>query len=417
MTEEILGAITSDKVETDNTNFATLKADQTCEEALVPRDNAVRQLNWQVTLEKGSVYNPQEDIGIYAREVDCKYGVQVDGTVFGSDGVSIEHGGSVHSAGDGDGDPPVIGARILGSVISEGSVEVTSPDAKMDDWEGRPVSVYGDVLGGHVSIEEPTVVYGNISAEQMLWIDAPTLVFGDVRSGGSIEATDLFAFSGTAHDDISFGKRVVTVNPVVRSETGTISMANDVFVFDSATLAAIQDGHDIDHVSIGPWLFEDEALQEGGRLVPADVIDHGEGELATRAWRTVSTSESEYRYIESLLDRYVDDFRRDPPDIDQFRYAGLGSIGETDGPSESGITIEHQGEGDVVFGDQDKQIDQDTLTKIDNSVSEVTETTTVHDERTTIEDSVVNRSDIGNDDDSAPESETDSPTTQQDGGR
>ncbi|WP_436908547.1 hypothetical protein [Halosimplex marinum] len=394
MTDEILGAITSDKVETDNTNFATLKADQTCEEALIPRDNPVRQRNWQVTLEKGSVYNPQEDIGIYAQEVDCKYGVQVDGTVFGRDTVSVEHGGAVHgAAGDGDDEPPVIGARILGSVVAEGSIEVVSPDSKLDDWEPRPVSVYGDVVGGHVSFEEPTVVYGNVTAEQMLWVDAPTVVFGDVRSEGSIEATDLFAFSVTARDDVNLGERVVTVNPVVRSAEGSISMADDVAVFDSATLARTRDAHGIDEVALGLWVLDDDAVWEGGRLVPDDVFDHGDGEIATRAWRTVSEPDSEYRYIESLFTRSVDQYRRDPPDIDQFRYGGLASMADS-GPDEGGVTVEHSGEGDVVLGDQDKEIDSEDLTKIDNSVTDVTERTTVHDERTTIEDSVLKDTEV-----------------------
>ncbi|MFB6151300.1 MAG: hypothetical protein ABEJ40_05785 [Haloarculaceae archaeon] len=396
MTEEVLGAITSDKVETDNTNFATLKADQTCEEALIPRDNAVRQLNWQVTLEKGSIYNPQEDVGVYAQEVDCKYGVQVDGTVFGRDAVSVEHGGAMHSAASDEGEAaPVIGARVLGSVVSDGSVEVVSPDSKLDDWEPRPVTVYGDLVGGHVSIEEPTVVYGNVLAEQMLWVDAPTVVFGDVRSEGSLEATDLFAFSITARDEVTLGERVVTVNPVVRSDEGTITLVDDVAVFDSATLARVGDAHDVDSVAVGPWVLDEETVWEGDRLVPADVIDHGDGELATRAWRTVSEPDSEYAYVQSLLQRHVAEFRRDPPDIEQFRYGGLVSVGESSPDDDGGVTVEHHGEGDVVLGDQEKEVEEEDLTTIDNSVTDVTETKTVHDERTTIEDSVLNRSDVG----------------------
>jgi len=397
MTDEVMGAITSDKVETDNTNFATLKADQTCEEALIPRDNAVRQLNWQVILEKGSVYNPQEDVGIYAQEVDCKYGVQVDGTVYGRDTVSLEHGGAIHSAVSEEGeDPPIIGARILGSVVSDGSIDIESPDSKLDDWAERPVTVYGDLLGSHVSIEEPTVVYGNLVAEQMAWIDAPTMVFGDVHSEGAIEATDLFAVSISARDDVTLGENVVTVNPAVRSVEGEITLADSVGLFDSATLAAIQDANDIDDITLGPWVLAADEVWDGSTLVAADVLDQGDGQLATRAWRTVNEPHEEYAYIQSLLGRYVEEYRRDPPDIEQFRYGGLASLGGMGSPGgDAGITVEHEGEGDIVLGSQQKEVREEDLTKIDNSVTDVTERTTVHDERTTIEDSVVNRSDVG----------------------
>ena len=179
MAEEIQGAITSDKVETDNTNFATVKADQTCEEALVPRENAFRQLTWQVTMEKGSVYNPPEEIGIYAEEVECKYGVQVEGDVFGRQGVSIEHGGAAHSASD---EGETIGARILGSVVSEGQIEVIEAGSKLEDHEERPVTIYGDVVGSHVSFDRPTIVYGCVRAGRTLRVNAPTVVLGDIYS-------------------------------------------------------------------------------------------------------------------------------------------------------------------------------------------------------------------------------------------
>jgi predicted acyltransferase (DUF342 family) len=404
MTDEILSSITSDKVETDNTNFATLQADQTCEEVLIPRDNPVRQLNWQVTLEKGSVYNPQENVGIYAKEVECKYGVQVDGTVFGRDSVSVEHGGARHSAVENEeGGTSTIGARILGSLISEGSTDIVEPDAKLDDWEARPVTVYGDLIGGHVSIERPVIVYGSVVAEQMLWVDAPAVVLGDVRSNGSIEATDLFAFSITARDDLTLGRNVVTVNPTIWSEEGTVTFADDVGILDSETLATVQEEHELDGVSLGPWLFDEEAVWEGSRLVDADITPRGDGELANRAWRTVAEPAAEYEYIRSFLDGQVENHRRDPPDIDQFQYAGLTSVEESSAGGATGVSIEHDGDGDIVVGSQNKQIEKEDLTKIDNSTTDVTEETDIHDERTTIEDSVVNRSEIGSGETSSDE--------------
>lgn len=384
MTDEIQGAITSDKVETDNTNFATVKADQTCEEALVPRENAFRQLTWQVTMEKGSVYNPPEEVGIYAEEVDCKYGVQIAGDVFGRQGVTFEYGGAAHGAADTD-EP--LGARVFGSVVSEGQVEVTDADARLDDWAERPVQVYGDVKGSHVTFDRPTVVYGCVHAEQTLRANAPTVVVGDVYSGGMVEAADLFAFSVTAHDDVTLGGNVAVVNPVVRSETGSVRITDRVGIFVPEIFEQVSAGNDVD--APGLWLFDVDAVWENA-LLPSDVTDHGDGEVADRSWRTVNElGDDYYEHVRALFRESVRATRRDPPEIEEFRYGGLGSVGGGD------TTIE----GDVVVGEQTKTVEDHDVTNVDQSTTEVDKSTEVHDESTTVEDSVVNRSDIGGDGD------------------
>ncbi|WP_251342724.1 hypothetical protein [Haloplanus halophilus] len=377
MPEEAKGAITSDKVETDNTNFATVRADQTCEEVLVPRENAYRQLNWQVTLEKGSIYKPQEDVGIYADEVDCKYGVQIRGDVFGRSAVSLEHGGAVHSGADDGESAPVVGARVVGSVVSEGQVDVTAPGSRMDDWEPRPVQVYGDVIGDHVTIEEPTVVYGTVSAETTLRANAPLVVVGDVRSEGIVEASDLVAVSVSARDDVTLGHDVAVVNPEIRSDEGTLTIADRVGILTPELLEHVRANNDVD--AVGPWVFDVDAVWEGSALVPADVSDHGQGQIADRAWRTVEEPTERRAKVRKTVESMIERTRKHPPDIEEFRYASVGSVGGTE------ITVE----GDVVAGDQRKTVDEST-TAIDRS-------TEVHDESTTVEDSVVNRSDIAGD--------------------
>jgi len=384
MADEIQGAITSDKVETDNTNFATVKADQTCEEALVPRENAFRQLTWQVTMEKGSVYNPPEEIGIYAEEVECKYGVQIEGDVFGRQGVEIEHGGAAHSA---SGDGGTIGARILGSVISEGQIEVTDPGSKLDDWEEQPVTVYGDVVGSHVSFDRPTVVYGCVRAERTLRANAPTVVLGDVYSEGMIEASDLFAFSIAAADDVTLGANVAVVNPTVRSETGSVRIAESVGLLVPELYEHIVGGNDLD--AVGLWIFDVDAVWQNA-LYPVDVTEHGDGEAADRAWRTVNELDEEYYAdLRRIFDEAIEATRKDTPDIEEFRYAGITSLDDLGG--ETSI------EGDVVVGTQEKTVEETDITEIDQSTTDVDvdRSTEVHDESTTVEDSVVNRSDIG----------------------
>jgi len=394
MTEEALSAITSDKVETDNRTFATVQADQTCEEPLVPRENAFRQLDWRVTVEKGAIYNPQERVGIYGQEVDCKYGTQVDGDVFGRSEVSLEYGGASHAAAADEGEePPTIGTRILGSVLSEDSVEVVGPDARLDDWAERPVKVYGDVLADHVRIERPTVVYGNVVADQRLLVDAPLVVVGEARSEGSLEASDVCAFSVSARNDVVLGTNAVVVNPVVRSGEGSITLADDVGILDSETLATVQAEHDVEAVSLGPWVFEEPAVWAGSVLTDADLSSDGAGEKLSRAWRTVREPDAEYAYVQHLFERQVEAYRKDPPDVEQFRYVGVGSIEEMD--AGAGITVEHDGDGDVVLGSQDKRVQRDDSVTVDRSTTEIDESTTVHDDRTTVEDSVVKDADIG----------------------
>jgi hypothetical protein len=394
MTDEFTSTITSDKVETDNRTFATVRADQTCEEALIPGEEPFRQLEWSVTLEKGSVYNPEEEAtGIYAEEIDCKYGVQIGGDMFGRNGISLAHGGSVHSSLGDDEENPVIGTRVLGTVASEGKVEVTEPASKAEDWEERPVTIYGDLFGSHITIDRPLLVYGNIVAENTLRVDAPTVVLGDVRSEGIIEASDLFALTIFATKDIVLGTNAVTINPVVHSAEGEVTLADRVGVLDSGTLATIQEENDLDRIAFGPWLFEEDALWEPSVLYQDDVMSHGDGEVATRTWRTVTEPSEEYAYIQSLVESQVRAFRKDPPDIEQFRYAGLGSVDDME--SGPGVEIAHTGDGDIVMGSQQKSVTETTHTAIDNSETRVDQSTEVHDESTTVEDSVVNRSEIG----------------------
>jgi len=380
MTEEVKGAITSEKIETDNTNFATVRADQTCEEVLVPRENAYRQLNWQITFEKGSVYKPQEDVGIYADEVDCKYGVQIRGDVFGRSAVGLEHGGAAHSGADrADGETPVVGARVIGSVLSEGQVDVTEPASRMDDWKPRPVQVYGDVVGDHVTVEAPTVVYGTVNAETTLRANAPLVVVGDVRSEGIIEASDLFAFSVSARDDVTLGHNVAVINPELRSDEGSLTIADRVGVLTPDLLERIHEGNDVD--AVGPWVFDVDAIWEGSALVPADISDHGQGQVTSRAWRTIEEPTESRSKARRLFESMIERTRKRPPDLEEFRYAGVGSAA---GGTE--ITVE----GDMVVGEQEKRVDEST-TAVDRS-------TEVHDESTTVEDSVVNRSDLSDGD-------------------
>jgi hypothetical protein len=395
MTEESKGAITSDEVETDNREFATVKADQTCEAALVPRENALHQLNsWQVTVEKGAVYNPQEEVGIHAKTVDCKYGTQINGTVFGSDTVSIEYGGAAHS-GDGD---ETIGTRIFGSVISEGRTEFVTPEAKMDDWDERPIRVYGDVMGEHVTFEEPTIVYGSVIANETFRTNAPTVVLGDVRSDGIVETSDLFAFSITATSNILLGENVAVVNPVIRSEAGRIVITDSVGIFTPGIFEQIRQNNDIE--AIGPWVLDVGAVWESS-LLPVDITDSGDGMVASRTWRTVEEPKAEdYERIREMFEELIRATRKNEPDIEESRHTGVGSLGNIvagDGRSD---------EGDMTPGSQEEPLKDTGITQdesettIDQSTETHDESTTDVDQNTTGEERTVTRSDADNGGDS-----------------
>lgn len=382
MTEEIQSAITSDKVETDNTNFATVRADQRCETALVPRENPFRQLSWQVTVEKGAVYSPQEDVGIYAQEVECKYGAQIDGDIFGRESVTVEYGGAVHGGTDGK----TIGARVLGSLFSEGEVDVTAAGAQLEDWEEAPVTVYGDIVGEFVTVDRPTIVYGSVHAEQAFRTNALTVVLGDVRSEGVVEASDLFVFSLSAQEDIVLGDNVIVVNPVIRSEWGSIRFPSQIGLFHPELYTILREHHGID--TVGFWVFDQEEVWQT-TLSTEDVRAHGDGQVVDRSWRTINEpGDDYYERLREVLEEVTRATRKDPPDVEEFRYAGITTLDSGSGET----TIE----GDVVVGSQEKTVEDTDMTKIDQSTTEIDQSTEVHDESTTVEDSVVNRSDIGN---------------------
>jgi hypothetical protein len=127
-------------------------------------------------------------------------------------------------------------------------------------------------------------------------------------------------------------------------------------------------------------LFDVDAIWERNALVPADVSAHGDGQIASRAWRTVEERADRREEIRATHRSMIERTRKQPPDIEEFRYASVGSAA-----GGTAVTVE----GDMVLGDQEKAVDQST-TGVDRS-------TEVHDESTTVEDSVVNRSDIGTD--------------------
>jgi hypothetical protein len=176
---------------------------------------------------------------------------------------------------------------------------------------------------------------------------------------------------------VTLGRNVAVVNPEIRSDEGTLTLADRVGVLTPGLFEQIRANNDVD--AVGPWVFDVAAVWERSALVPADVTDHGSGQIASRAWRTVEDPAESRERARKLFVSMIERMRKHPPDIEEFRYEGIGSVGG--GGTE--ITVE----GDVVAGDQRKSVDRST-TQVDKS-------TEIQDESTTVEDSVVNRSDIG----------------------
>ncbi len=310
---------TTGAVETDDRNYARVRAGETCRQVLLPQANPRTQRDWRVTLEAGARYAPPDETGIYAKEVDCKHGVQSNADVFGRDTVSMAAGGVRHELDD---DAAVLGTRVLGSVLSEGSIHTTTPASRGADFEQRPVIVFGDVIGSHVTIEEPLIVYGNVAAKQTLRVDAPTLVMGETRSDGTLDASTLGTLSIAAQEDITLGESVLVANPLVRSFAGDIDLAEPVGLLDSPTLKRLQTAYDREAVPLGRWLFEESAAWEPGVLGPADVRPHDGGTVACRAWRTIEESVSEYEFLRRGIAAQVADIRAEPPGIDAMPPAG-----------------------------------------------------------------------------------------------
>lgn len=311
---------TKHAVETDERNYARVQAGETCRQVLIPQSNPHTQRDWRVTLAPGARYAPPDGTGIYAKEVDCKHGVQSSADVFGRDTISMAAGGTAHELDSGE--QAVLGTRVLGSVLSEGSIHTTTPASRGDDFEQRPVIVFGDVLGGHITIEQPLIVYGNVAAEQSLRVDAPTLVMGETRSEGKLDASTLCTLSIAAQEDISLGEQVLVTNPLVRSMAGDIELTEPVGLLDSLTVSRLQDECGRDQIPLGQWLFDESAAWEPGVLRTADIRPHEGGTVASRAWRTVEESVPEYEFLRRSIASQVAEIRSNPPSIDELPPTG-----------------------------------------------------------------------------------------------
>ncbi len=82
---KVKSQVTQDKIETDEETFVKVAPDQTCTQPLIPTKEPTKEVDFDVTLEKGVIYNPEERVGIYGKTVEIGYGCRINGSVYGRD--------------------------------------------------------------------------------------------------------------------------------------------------------------------------------------------------------------------------------------------------------------------------------------------------------------------------------------------
>lgn len=169
---KVKSQVTQDKIETDEETFIKVAPDQTCTQPLIPTKDPTKEVDFDVTLEKGVIYNPEERVGIYGKTVEIGYGCRINGSIYGRDKVDLSSG-AIEDFG---------GGMVYGNISSLGDVIIEEPDKKMDDYGEGVVNVVGDVAGKNVKINSPTIVKGNILSKQDIEINAETIVQGNIYS-------------------------------------------------------------------------------------------------------------------------------------------------------------------------------------------------------------------------------------------
>lgn len=134
-------------VETDDATYATVLPDQTCDKPLIPKSNPIKQLDWKISLGKGCTYLPEE--GIYAKNVEIGYGSWINGSIFGRENITLESGSSSRGGG-----------IINGSVLSEGTVKIKTPEWKKEEFKQDYLYIKGDIIGENINISAPVYSTG-----------------------------------------------------------------------------------------------------------------------------------------------------------------------------------------------------------------------------------------------------------------
>ena len=307
---EFKSHIVKKAIETDETTYVRVLADQVCEMPIIPKKYPIRQLDWKVSLSKGVIYLP--DDGIYCRILDIGYGAWINCSVFGRENITIESGEGNKGC-----------TLINGSVISDGKISVIYPQSKDEDYKEGFLIVKGNIVGKDIEISAPTIVFGNVIAEESITINDYTLISGGLASkkisaqnltcnfisGENLELKDLVSVLTPAiiGKDIKFEKiRVVTIICKKCSEENDFDMFSCNFKDCDKCLTMSQDD-----------IMELEGLK-----------------FVTPAWRIFREDEENFSWLKDYLYKVYYE-RIKPIEFNKLKYAGIHKD-----PADIGLKVE-----------------------------------------------------------------------------
>jgi len=294
MSEEFTAGIVKEAVETDEATFARVLPDQVCDRPLIPKKHPIRQLEWRITLSKGTVYLPKE--GLYARAVEIGYGSWINGGVFGRDYVKIEGGQSLRGCG-----------LANGSVISEGEIRIIEPASKMEDYADGFLYIKGDIIGKSIEISVPTIVYGNVIADERIIVRGKTIVGGGVLSKNVqlIDTTCCYVYGENVRlKSVSLFLPVVYANNELEIEL--------VRVITKTCKECAESYFDCN--------FKD--CERCVLLTDDDILDMGDYKIATNVWRAYVEDSKNYEILKEYLNEIYDN-RKSEIDFGKLKYVGI----------------------------------------------------------------------------------------------
>ncbi|MCS7109478.1 MAG: hypothetical protein NZ903_01630 [Candidatus Micrarchaeota archaeon] len=286
-------------VETDDVTYVRVLPDQVCDMPILPIKYPVRQLNWTVSLNKGAIYLPKD--GIYCRILDVGYGAIVNCSVFGKEGVTIESGAGIKGS-----------TLINGSVISDGKIRIVHPKSKEEDYNEEYLIVKGDIFGGEIEIEAPSIVLGSVVSSDHVLINDNTIVYGSITSN-KVYAQKLTC-NFIAGDYLEIGDCVSVFTPTV--------LAKEIKLEKLRVISPIC--RDCNKKELKEILLCDfNQCSKCIILSNKDLIDFSDYKILTTSWRTINEDEDRMNWIRQLLSDIYYERWREIEEIEKLKYLGL----------------------------------------------------------------------------------------------
>ena len=362
----IKSQITTDAIETDNLTYVKVAPYQTCKLPLIPLKNPSKQIEWSVNIGTGAIYNPDRKIGIYGHNIKVGYGSRLNGNIHARDCINLE-------AGCCEKGPTF----ILGSVSSMNNIFIKKPRNKLDDYSDGSVIINGNVYCKNIEILAPVIIRGNLIAEKNIVIKNNAIISGVIYSKkGKVLIKNATAYSivvGNSQDP----SRILDNDSRIKGMKYGLEISGDVELL----YPFVWIKNDTNPIKISRPIRVKSEKDQSILLDEQDILEYRGGILLSRNWRSTLEPSALYDFINTILDHDL---------ISQKNYETYERLFEVDEDygyvkiDDTGTKIIH------------KHISQEFITG-DKIVGEKVMGDKVSGDKISIKDSVVTRSQIGND--------------------